>query len=48
MINEPVTFDPAVKDIAQELSQLVARVRSRLSAHRSHRTEDRADYGTAA
>jgi len=28
--NEPVTFDPAVKDIARELSRLFARVRTSL------------------
>lgn len=28
--NEPVTFDPAVREIAHEVSRLVARVRAAL------------------
>lgn len=43
MINEPITFDPAVKEIAREVSRLVARVRARFSAGAR-----RSDYGTAA
>lgn len=33
MINEPVTFDPAVKEIAQEIARLSARIRARLQLH---------------
>jgi hypothetical protein len=33
MINEPVTFGPAVKGIAQESARLSARIRARLQLH---------------
>lgn len=35
MYNEPITFDPAVKEIAREISALVARMRDRLRARRT-------------